>query len=275
MNTHDSNSTLPSHDTAFGTHLTLPALRAQAPAVFATTGHASRSPRYRFINTARIVSALHDVGLVPVAARQARSRRPDGALYARHLIRFRPVRDSIEIGDTVAELALLNSHDGASHYQLHASLYRAVCSNGLIVRSGDFGFVSIPHRGSVVDDVVMGAQAIVARFAEVAPRVAAMQTRELAPQERREFAEGALRIRYLARGTPAIDPSALLAARRTDDVGNDLWRVFNRVQEATLRGGLEYRSATQRIVRSRAIRSIRDDIRINTALWTAALEYLN
>lgn len=266
---------MPSADSVFTPQLTTDDLRTRAPAVFATQGHASRSPKYRFINTATIVSALNDVGLVPVEARQSKSRRPDGALYARHLIRFRPVRDSIEIGDTVGELSLLNSHDGASNYQLIATLYRAVCRNGLVVRGADFGFVSVPHRGSVVDDVVAGALSIVSRLHEVAPRVEAMQKRTLGIDEQLGFAATALSIRYVDRPVPAIAPAALLASRRDADDGADLWRVYNRVQEAVLRGGLEYRTPKQRAVRSRAVRAIREDLRINTALWHAAAEYLN
>jgi hypothetical protein len=266
---------MPSADSVFTPRLTPDELRTRAPAVFATERHASRSPKYRFINTATIVDALGDVGLVPVEARQSRSRRPDGALYARHLIRFRPVRESIEIGDTVGELSLLNSHDGASNYQLIATLYRAVCKNGLVVRGADFGFVSVPHRGSVVDDVVAGALAIVSRLHEVAPRVEAMQKRTLALEEQIDFAATALAIRYADRARPDIAPTALLAPRREADDGADLWRVFNRVQEAVLRGGFEYRTAKQRAVRSRAVRAIREDLRINTALWHAAAEYLH
>jgi hypothetical protein len=266
---------MPSADSVFTPRLTPDELRTRAPAVFATERHASRSPKYRFINTATIVDALGDVGLVPVEARQSRSRRPDGARYARHLIRFRPVRESIEIGDTVGELSLLNSHDGASNYQLIATLYRAVCKNGLVVRGADFGFVSVPHRGSVVDDVVAGALAIVSRLHEVAPRVEAMQKRTLALEEQIDFAATALAIRYADRPRPDIAPTALLPPRREADDGADLWRVFNRVQEAVLRGGLEYRTAKQRAVRSRAVRAIREDLRINTALWHAAAEYLH
>lgn len=266
---------MPSADSVFTPMLSADDLRTRAPAVFATERHASRSPKYRFINTATIVSALNDVGLVPVEARQSKSRRPDGALYARHLIRFRPVRESIEIGDTVGELSLLNSHDGASNYQLIATLYRAVCRNGLVVRGADFGFVSVPHRGSVVDDVVAGALSIVSRLHEVAPRVEAMQKRTLGVDEQLDFAHAALAIRYVDRPVPDIRPSALLVPRREADDGSDLWRVYNRVQEAVLRGGLEYRTQKKRAVRSRAVRAIREDLRINTALWQAASAYLN
>jgi hypothetical protein len=39
-------------------------------------------------------------------------------------------------------------------------------------------------------------------------------------------------------------------------------------------GGIVYHSRTQRLVRTRRIRNIREDIRINTALWQAATRIL-
>lgn len=267
--------TLPKYDNVLGGGLPLDVLRRQAPAVFTTTKHARCSERYRFIDTAAIVAALADVGLAPVDARQARTRSPDRALHARHMLRFRPVREQIEIGDTVGEVTLVNSHDGAGNYQLFAAMYRALCGNGLIVKIGDSAAVSIPHRGSIVDDVVLGAQAVVARLQEVAPKVEAMQKRALAPDEQMALAESALRIRYQGRTPPNIGLVDVLEARREGDAGDDLWRVYNRVQESSMRGGLEYHTKKGRLVKSRAIRAIREDIRINTALWTAATAYLN
>lgn len=269
------SGSMPEYDNVRYGGLSLDALRKQAPAVFTTTKHERCSERYRFIDTAAIVAALGDVGLTPVEARQSKSRRPNGALHARHLLRFRPVREQIEIGDTVGEITLVNSHDGAGNYQLLGAMYRALCGNGMILRLQECGAISIPHRGSVVDDVVLGAQAVVARLHEMAPRVEAMQKRVLTPDEQLALAESGLRIRYEGRATPSVGLVEMLEARRDGDEGDDLWRVYNRVQESCLRGGLEYRSKKGRLMKSRAIRAIRDDIRINTALWTAATAYLN
>ena len=59
--------------------------------------------------------------------------------------------------------------------------------------------------------------------------------------------------------------------RRPIDEGNDLWRVFNVVQENVMRGGIAGRSATGRASCSRAIRAIREDVRINNDLWQLAV----
>ena len=62
----------------------------------------------------------------------------------------------------------------------------------------------------------------------------------------------------------------LLTCRRVDDLRDDLWSVFNRIQENVLRGGLSRRSPTGRLVRSRRITSIREDVRLNSWLLDLA-----
>ena len=65
---------------------------------------------------------------------------------------------------SIPEIVLVNAHDGTSAYQLRAGLFRPLCTNGLIARIGDFGFISVPHRASVVADVVEGALRLTAQF---------------------------------------------------------------------------------------------------------------
>ena len=59
--------------------------------------------------------------------------------------------------------------------------------------------------------------------------------------------------------------------RRPADERDDLWTVYNVLQENLIRGGVRYRSASGRELRSRGIRAIRDDVRINSRLWQAAV----
>ncbi len=73
---------------------------------------------------------------------------------------------------------------------------------------------------------------------------------------------------------PAVVPGQLLEARRELDQGNDLWRVYNVVQENMMRGGLTYLNQRGRLSSTRGICAIREDVRINTALWGAAMTTL-
>ena len=58
------------------------------------------------------------------------------------------------------------------------------------------------------------------------------------------------------------------------DAGDDLYSTLNRVQENLLRGGLSRRSSSGRLVRTRRITSIKQDVRINSSLWDVAEEML-
>ena len=57
------------------------------------------------------------------------------------------------------------------------------------------------------------------------------------------------------------------------DVGyfSALWHTFNVVQENVLRGGIPRRSASNRLSRTRRITAIREDVRLNSALWELAI----
>ena len=254
---------------AFTGSLSLDALRARVPAVFAPAAHQSLSPKYTFIPTERVLSGLMSAGFVPVDARQAISRR-GSPVHARHILRLRRRYETVQLRDSIPEIVFLNSHDGSSAYQLRMGLFRVVCTNGMIVSRGAFPAYCVSHRGNVVDEVVAAALNIAERFESLAGQVERMEHRQLFKDEQHDFADRALTLRFEDAALAGMQPSALLAVRRVDDVGADLWSVLNRVQENLMRGGLSRRSASGRLTRTRRISSIREDVRINSGLWDLA-----
>jgi hypothetical protein len=256
---------------AFGASLPLAALRSQVPAIFAERPSPKTKQTYRFISTSDVLLALYDNGFEVSAARQTRSRASSDPSYARHLIRLRRRRETIQLHDATPELALENCHDGGAAWTLRAAIFRAICSNGLISLVGDFGFVRVPHRISIVTDVVAAALQIASQFELMASSVQAMVARTLSDEEQIAFAHAAIAIRWpdpLER--PAVTAAMLLQVRRSADDFPTVWHIYNRIQEACVRGGLQYSTATSRQVTTRTLHGIREDIRINTALWSAA-----
>jgi hypothetical protein len=273
LNLNEAGSPVYSH--AFGRTLSIDDLRHRSPAVFADTASARTKPTYRFINTAAVLNALLEAGFQPSAAQQTRSRLGTNEGYARHMIRLRPIRESITLVDCIPEICLINAHDGTSAYQLLAGLYRPLCTNGLLCRMGDFAVIRVPHRANVIADVVAGAIHITAQFERIGSIVTAMAARILTESEQLQFAQTAYAIRWANIETrPLLLPAKLLQARRSADASPSLWHTFNRLQEAALSGGIVYRSRTQRLVSTRRIRNIHEDVRINTALWQAATRIL-
>ena len=82
-----------------------------------------------------------------------------------------------------------------------------------------------------------------------------------------------LGIQIIAFDVERYAPEGLLRVRRTEDAGQSLWAVFNRVQENALRGGLVGFSAAGQNIVSRPLRSPIADTRFNTDLWRLAEEF--
>ncbi len=241
-------------------------LRRSAPSVFAESKHSKMSERYGFIPTARVVEGMRDVGWFPVQAKDQRVRLEDKKGFTRHMVRFRRTDGQalLDVGDSVPEILLINSHDGSSAYQLHSGIFRLICSNGLVVADSTFNKISIRHSGDVVQRVIDATSEVVREIPRISSNIKRMQSVEVSPAEREAFAAAALELRD---SSLALEPSQILHTRRSADRGPDLWSTFNVVQENLIRGGVYGRDANNRFRRTRSINSISEDTRLNKALW--------
>lgn len=264
-----SHLTFSSHANAFDHGLSLEQVRQRAPAVFAQTAHARMSPRYAFLPSDDLLAGLMSAGFVPVEARQTHTRTAS-PLHARHLVRLRRRFETVQLRGSVPEVVFLNSHDGTSAYQLRMGLFRVVCTNGLVVSHGAFPGYCASHRGNLVDEVIAGALKLSEQFESLAAQVERMEQRRMFKDEQLRFAERALALRFPDPAGRGIQPAQLLACRRVEDAGDDLWTVMNRCQEGLLRGGLSHRSANGRLIRTRRITSLKEDVRLNSQLWDLA-----
>jgi hypothetical protein len=259
--------------------LTEDQMRAAAPSVFAEGKHASRSERYTYIPTIDVLRGLRKEGFEPFMVAQGASRIEGKAEFTKHMIRMRHHRDTsaqVQTRPEANEIILINSHDGASSYQMLAGMFRFVCCNGLIV--GDIlQDLRVPHKGNILGDVIEGATRILDDFEAVDAHAESMKALTLRPEEQNAFASAALALRFDT-GTPEAPIAApvrtedILRPRRFEDRGNDLWTTFQRVQENLVRGGLRGRSANGRRTSTRPVASIDRSVSLNRALWTLAEE---
>jgi len=249
-------------------------MRRVAPSIYAQEKHTSRSDRYAYIPTAEVLQGLRAEGFEVFSVQQARCRTEDKRDHTKHLLRLRQVGDAHrarEVGDSVTEICLLNSHDGSSSYQMFAGVLRLVCLNGLMVPDTTLGAIKVPHTGKVQDKVVEGAFEILEGCTRVIESRDGMKALTLSPPEQDIFARAALQLRYEAGAAP-IQAEQLLKPRRMEDRAGDLWTVFNRVQEHVIRGGLHGRTASQARTSTREITGIDQNVKLNKALWTLAEE---
>ena len=226
------------------------------------------SSRYSFVPTLTAIDLLRDVGWLPIRAEQSAVRNADREGFQRHLIRF--AKDGLSFAGERVDLVLYNSHDRGCAFRLIASVWRQICGNGLMVAS-EFANFSHKHIGFSPDDFIHSAFEIAAAAGTIADRVDDMKVIEMTPDERGVFAQAAHSLVYDDPENAPIKHDQLLAERRFDDRGNDLWKTYNVCQENIMRGGLKgiNRDSNGRLRKSttRPVKALDRNIKLNQALW--------
>ncbi|CEF43052.1 DUF945 domain-containing protein [Novacetimonas maltaceti] len=250
------------------------ALRHLAKSIFAEDKHESRSDRYAYIPTYEVLAGMRKEGFEPVYAKQGGSRVPGKADFTKHLIRFRHKGEAgtvRKVGGIYPEVVLVNSHDGTSAYKVMAGLMRLVCLNGLMVSDRELASVSVHHKGDVMAQVIEGSFKVLSESCRAVEAADAWSGVTLNHDEQMILAGAAHEIRFGEEAETPIEPRQLLAPRRRDDLGSDLWTVGNVVQENVIRGGLRAwgrdANGRRRRVSTREVKAIDADVKINRALW--------
>ncbi|ECP8567746.1 DUF945 domain-containing protein [Salmonella enterica subsp. enterica] len=246
--------------------LTHEELMQYTPSVFGEDKHASRSDRYSYIPTITLLENLRREGFEPFFACQSRVRDPGRRDYTKHMLRLR--RAGQITGQQVPEIIILNSHGGESSFQLLPGVFRSVCTNSLVCGQS-FGEIRVPHRGDIADKVIEGAYDVLGMFDRVEEKREAMQSLQLPPPAQQALAKAALTYRFGEEHQP-VTTTQVLTPRRRGDYGQDLWTVWNTLQENLLKGGLPGRTAKGKRSHTRAVNGIDGDVRLNRALWVMA-----
>ena len=255
-------------------------LRTLVPSAFAEQAHESRSDRFVYIPTSEILTSLRNEGFVPTFAVQGKSRTPGKENYTRHMIRVRHVdaKPALrKVGEVYAEGILWNSHDGTSAYGLESGLLRLWCTNGCVAHDKTLSSVRVPHKGDIIGKVIDGTYEVTRQSYRALEAAETWASINLSRDEQLLLADGARTIRYGDENgevTTPIKAEQMLTVRRRGDEGSDLWTVFNRVQEASVRGGMSasYIDSNNRMrqTTARAINGIDQNLKVNKALWTLA-----
>lgn len=258
-------------------YLTLEQIEAKCPSALTQKPATDLSHIYRFIPTTEVIDVLAEHNWHPTTAGQPKTRKGNEYKipYKKHLLRFRNSESNVmskELGDTFPEIVMINSHNGSSSFRFNVGLYRLVCGNGLVVADKIFSQHRIPHKGFQKGDVIKAINEITENIPIVAGRVQSMKGIELSKPQQLEFASQAAVNHWGEEKT--ININDVLKVRRVEDEGNDLWTVFNKIQENILTGGVLTMSVdNEGIVRKRKARkvnSIDTNIRVNQMLWGLA-----
>lgn len=260
-------------------------LREQVPAAFSNSAHPERSSRYSLFSTVDFLTAFDKLGWSPFSAKQ-HGANP----YSRHIIRlknnylgFIPVN-----GDQICpQLMLDNSHDGYTPGQIHLGLFRLICSNGLVVGiPGLSTTVKFRHMGVNSAELIQVIAETAEQFKLVGSHITKMQDVSLNQDEKIDFAMKAVALREPLRFvnedgtvntkeiTVSLNPTDLFKPVRPQDEKNDLWTIFNVIQERTVQGLYDRKSATGRRANPRVITNAARHLDYNKKLWTLAEEYM-
>lgn len=252
-------------------------LRRQAPSIFAEGPMFGVSRRYTFVPTAQIVEGLRKQDWVPVNVEEQHIRKEARRGFQKHLIRFRRAQQIHTLDEWNVELVLLNSHDTGCAYQLHAGIYRRICSNGLVLSEGSFQAIRFRHSGLTTDAVVEASFQVLDSIPKVGELVYRFSERFLDARQALTLAAHALRLRYEGSGEAPVDPETLLKARRPEDERTDLWTTLNRLQENLIRGGASdfHRDRRGKLRSVRALRGIDSRVSLNKGLWGLAERIAN
>jgi hypothetical protein len=247
-------------------------IRTVAPSIFAEGQHESRSSRYSYVPTVEILSGLRREGFEPFMVAQGGARDEGKLGFTKHMLRLRH-SSALSVQEETPEIILVNSHDGTTSYQLMAGVYRFVCHNGMIC--GDtLGEVRVRHQGDIVRNVIDGCISLVSSIPKVQDEVREFKALQLTEGERGAFATAALAAKY-DEGEAPFKAEKLLTVRRRDDAPATLWNTLNTVQENVIQGGIGYLQETDRsrsYRRTREVKGIDQNVKVNRALWILAEE---
>jgi len=266
------------------TYLTKDQLREICPVAFESAPTNPKvTSKYLFVNTEQIIDDLGKLGWKPVTAAMRKSRGKD-TIFSKHMVTFQ--NPDIKITGTDGDhsfprIIMTNSHDGLQAFKFSVGIFRLVCSNGLVVADEKFSDFKIRHKGytfAELRDVVAKAVKDLPNKVEVLNK---MKSKILTNEEKEKLALDAMLIR--AGIIPDSDKAKkfeydketiedILDPKRNEDKGDDLWKVFNVIQEKITQGEFHaaLKGANTKVRKVRKIKSFEKDLQVNKELFKLA-----
>jgi len=267
------------------TALSTERIQQLAPAVFSNTKAERLTNRYASLNTSELLPIMADYGYFPMQAAQKKNRKGE-TQHSSHMLSFAKTYHTEEVvGALRPEIILYNSHDGSSSVRLFAGCFRFICSNGIV--AGD-GFQSRIHHNV---RAITGFEDMLRNTVDALPtlmeRIEKLRQTKLLYSQAQAMARAGVQTRWNMLNTEALvkQPNGVYATeatvrdalkvQRNEDDYMDAFTVFNRIQEAVVRGNAFVKSLTEKnnegiMRKARPVNSVSEGIRINSELWDIA-----
>jgi len=238
------------------------------------------SNHYSFVPTMNVVRDLQTMGWDCVDAKQVKARKKSTQGYQKHMLTFEHPKYKVEGVEEYPQLLLTNSHDGGNAFQLSAGIFRLVCSNGLVIKTEDYGSQRLIHKGYSFEAVQEMVEGFIATIDETMTRITAMKRTQLDKDQMTEFAKQAALLRFTSKSynedniDKVVYIDELLEATRDEDSGKRLWEVFNRVQERLVGGNYHYKGTKDKPRKARPIKNFKQNFEVNKKLSELAFAYV-
>jgi len=253
-------------------------IKERAKSVFTDKAGPSTSEKFTHIPTHKVIEDMEQLGWGVVDAKEVKARAKNSIGFQKHLVVFRNPDVVINgaDGDTVfPQILLTNSNDGKNAFTFTAGLFRMVCENGLVVSTQEFENVKMRHMGYTFEELQKQIRAMVEQLPLTVESMNKMKQVQLDEEQAKAFAKKALTTRFEEDQVEAMNFNLdeLLEPTRDEDKGNDLWSVFNVIQEKILDGDFTYMSGAK-IRKARKVKNFKQDLDINQKLFAMAAEFI-
>ena len=270
---------------ANNTALSTERIQQLAPAVFSNTKAERLTNRYASLNTSELLPIMADYGYFPMQAAQKKNRKGE-TQHSSHMLSFAKTYHTEEvIGAVRPEIILYNSHDGSSSVRLFAGCFRFICSNGIVAGEG---FQSrIYHNARAITGFEDMLRNTVDALPTLMERIEKLRQTKLLYSQAQAMARAGVQTRWNMFNTEELvkQPNGVYATeatvrdalkvQRNEDDYMDAFTVFNRIQEAVVRGNAFVKSLTEKnnegiMRKARPVNGVSEGIRINSELWDIA-----
>jgi hypothetical protein len=236
-----------------------------APAVFSKTHSSDMSDKYVFVPTFELLDMFQEEGWNVSQVKQSGRN-----IHSTHEIRMRNGQIP-KVGDSFFEAIIRNSHNGSLKFSISSGLFRLVCSNGLAVPTSISESFSVKHTNFNMGDVREVTDNFAKKLPIIKESMEKMMNRELTTKEKIRLTKEAIKLRFNSPEMMTNDTiESILTPNRIEDQGNNLWNVFNTIQEKLIRGGFIYSVNEKRPRTARPINNIINSNKVNTELWELA-----
>lgn len=206
-----------------------------------------------YIPTLDIVTKLQNEGwrLSGVAEQRGRNRKISNNYVQLQHPDF-AVQNNKGKNEAFTSITLSNSCNGNQPLQMSLGMFRQVCSNGLVRFDQHAETEKIKHNEINYRDLDRFVTSMNSKANRLLTEVNEMKRKGLSIEDMKKLAIEAASLRYDDLSLINIDD--LFAVNRVEDESNDLWTVFNRIQENL----------------THDITNMKEDIKLNQQLFSLA-----